>query len=124
MSVIEKDLTKISQPLSWQEAQQAAEEDLDFEEDEKEQDGRGPNDEPAEPIKRSSQWARKEPLKSKKRLLYEEDEDAGSEDIDYPDILDYLSDYDLSPQDKIALLRSAANYESAKLRKSKSLKKE
>jgi len=119
--IIEKDLTP-KPPASWQEAQQA--EELDFEEEDINQDEniQNPDGEhacnaPAKP--RATQWARKEPVKSKKRLLYQDDEDEDDEDLDIPDILDYLADFDLSALDKIAMLRSAANYLSAQQRRSK-----
>jgi len=119
--IIEKDLTP-KPPASWQEAQQAAEvdfeeeEDLDQDEENQNPDGELACNAPAKP--RATQWARKEPVKSKKRLLYQDDEEE-DEDLDIPDILDYLADFDLSALDKIAMLRSAANYLSAQQRRSK-----
>jgi len=121
--IVEKDLTP-HPPASWQEAQQAAIEEENFEEEDIDQDeniddGKLADDAPAKPRKGATQWARKEPVKSKKRLLFQEDDYEDDEDLDIPDLLDYLADFDLSNLDKIALLRSAANYLSAQKRRSK-----
>jgi len=74
-------------------------------------------------------WAAKEPLKSKKRVLYQGEEDMFSEsessdgdsvDDDTPDLLGYLGDFPgLTGITKISMLRAAANYLSSQQRATK-----
>lgn len=76
-------------------------------------------------------WAAKEPLKSKKRVLYQGEEDyfslSGSDDDerdsiddDAPDLLGYLGDFPgLTGITKISMLRAAANYLSSQQRATK-----
>jgi len=74
-------------------------------------------------------WAAKEPLKPKKRVLYQGEEDMFSEsessdgdsvDDDTPDLLGYLGDFPgLTGITKISMLRAAANYLSSQQRATK-----